>query len=293
LIDAYNRDWRFVLSEQKNRVTDNEGFKQIYVQKDKILSEEQVFHNGSSRSAQNSDNKRSKSKSKGYYYRAKSKDVKSELIAVPEDGPMKVEKKAGGNNMKDLLSGLMADDTAYNKFTGHTGESDEDEDVTDFVERRNSSNQFNVMGMNLKSYQDQKPSAGVRREILNMFNEYKESENKEHAKGELVEICQKYEIEKSQFLGYFLNNSLAEKPEDFRQYLNLAYEYFYEDLKLLDSKQMLDSVNVCCANLPDLIIDYPNAKLYANEMIAKSLQHKIMTEAESTKYIAHIEGLEA
>lgn len=40
MIDAYNRDWRFVLSEQKNRVTDNEGFKQIYVQKDKILSEE-------------------------------------------------------------------------------------------------------------------------------------------------------------------------------------------------------------------------------------------------------------
>lgn len=40
LIDAYNKDWRFVISEQKNRITDNEGFKQIYVQKDKILSEE-------------------------------------------------------------------------------------------------------------------------------------------------------------------------------------------------------------------------------------------------------------
>lgn len=49
-----------------------------------------------------------------------------------------------------------------------------------------------------------------------MFNEYKESENKVHAKEELVEICDKYEIDKSQFLGYFLNNALAEKPDDFR-----------------------------------------------------------------------------
>lgn len=37
------------------------------------------------------------------------------------------------------------------------------------------------------------------------------------------------------------------------------------------------SVNVCVANLPDLIIDYPNAKLYANEMIEKSYSYKVMT----------------
>jgi hypothetical protein len=34
LIDAYNKDWRFIISESKNRVFDNEGFKQIYVPKD-------------------------------------------------------------------------------------------------------------------------------------------------------------------------------------------------------------------------------------------------------------------
>ena len=49
LIDAYNKDWRFVISESKNRVFDNEGFKQIYVPKDQILSEDQVFHGSSSR----------------------------------------------------------------------------------------------------------------------------------------------------------------------------------------------------------------------------------------------------
>ena len=247
MIDAYNKDWRFVISEYRNRSTDNEGFKQVYVQKDKILTEEQVFHNGSSRSAQNSDGKRSKSNSKGgYFYRAKSKDVKKDLVAVPEDDviniPPQETKKKPANNMQSLLSGLKADDEdGYNKMIGHTGQTDEDEDVTDFVGRRNSSNQFNVMGLNLQKYTDKKPSAGVRREILNMFNEYKEFENKVHAKEELVEICKKYDIDQSQFLGYFLNNALAEKPDDFRQYLNLTYEYFYEDQKLLDEKKMLDA----------------------------------------------------
>lgn len=41
------------------------------------------------------------------------------------------------------------------------------------------------MGTNFQKYQDIKPSAGVRREILNMFNEYKEMEDKNHALEEL------------------------------------------------------------------------------------------------------------
>lgn len=134
--------------------------------------------------------------------------------------------------MASLLSGLKAEDNdAYNKFLGHTGltDDDEDEDVSNFVERRMSLNQFNETGMNFHRYQEMKPTAGVRREILNIFNEYKESDNKDHAKSELLDICKQYEIERYTFVGYFLSNSLAEKPEDFKQYLNLVYEYFYED----------------------------------------------------------------
>jgi hypothetical protein len=56
---------------------------------------------------------------------------------------------------------------------------------------------------------------------------------------------------------------------------------------------MYDSVNVCVANLPDLIIDYPNARGYAKEMIEKSLSYKLMSEDESIKYVSHIENLES
>ena len=53
---------------------------------------------------------------------------------------------------------------------------------------------------------------------------------------------------------------------------------------MLDNKQMLESVNICVANLPDLIVDYPNAKLYANEIINKGQTYKIFTDAEAEKY---------
>jgi len=56
-----------------------------------------------------------------------------------------------------------------------------------------------------------------------------------------------------------------------------VYEYFYEDQKIIDGPKLLESVNVCVANLPDLIIDYPNAKLYANEIINKSVSYNLMS----------------
>ena len=71
------------------------------------------------------------------------------------------------------------------------------------------------MGLNFQKYMDSKPEAGIRREILNMFNEYKESGDRQHARNELLSICEQYTLEKFYFVGYFLNNSLAEKPADF------------------------------------------------------------------------------
>jgi hypothetical protein len=47
---------------------------------------------------------------------------------------------------------------------------------------------------------------------------------------------------------------------------------------------MIESVNICVANLPDLIVDYPNAKLYATEIINKGLIHNIFAQKEADKY---------
>lgn len=92
--------------------------------------------------------------------------------------------------MANLLSCLKADNNQMNKFIGHNSGSDEDEDVSNVVERRESINKF--AGVNFQKYQDCKPSAGVRREILNMFNEYKEMGDKKHAMEEFQSICEQY-----------------------------------------------------------------------------------------------------
>ena len=51
VIDAYNKEWNFVIQDYRNRTSDTEGFQQIYVPKDKILTENQVFHGKEDRGA--------------------------------------------------------------------------------------------------------------------------------------------------------------------------------------------------------------------------------------------------
>lgn len=40
IIDAYNKEWRFIVADIKKRLADSEGFKKIYIPKDQILTEE-------------------------------------------------------------------------------------------------------------------------------------------------------------------------------------------------------------------------------------------------------------
>ena len=36
----HNKEWKAIVENYKNRTTDNEGYKQIYVPKDQILTED-------------------------------------------------------------------------------------------------------------------------------------------------------------------------------------------------------------------------------------------------------------
>lgn len=118
------------------------------------------------------------------------------------------------NNMQILLQNLKPNDgNDFKQIRQHS--SSEDEDASDFVSRRKSMNEFNEVGYNFQKHQENKPAKDVTYEIQNMFLEYKESEDKVHAKEEFIEICDRNSIEKYKFIGYFLNNSLSEKPTDF------------------------------------------------------------------------------
>jgi hypothetical protein len=75
--------------------------------------------------------------------------------------------------------------------------------------------------------------------------------------------------------------------------MKLVFQYFYLDEKIVDASEILESINLCVANLPDLIIDYPNAKQYARELIQEGQQLGIFINEETKeKYLRHIDNLE-
>ena len=97
--------------------------------------------------------------------------------------------------MQILLQNLKATDANDFKITRNNSSS-EDEDASRFVNRRKSMNEFNEVGYNFHTHQENKPAKNVTYEISNMFLEYKESEDKVHAKEEFIEICERNSLHK-------------------------------------------------------------------------------------------------
>ena len=75
--------------------------------------------------------------------------------------------------------------------------------------------------------------------------------------------------------------------------MGLVYQYFFKEKQILTKEEMKDSVNICVANLPDLIIDYPKGKEYACLIIDKSVQFDIISKDEGEKYMMHIDALDS
>lgn len=90
IIDSYNKEWRYTIADAKSRISDSEGFNKIYVPKDRILTEEQVY--GSARKTSfHADKKEGTTK---YFYREKEastsarREVEEPVVAKPvKDAP--------------------------------------------------------------------------------------------------------------------------------------------------------------------------------------------------------------
>jgi hypothetical protein len=93
------------------------------------------------------------------------------------------------------LSGLKPNDGSGSRLTNDNSNSDdEDEDVRKIMDRKVSMNEQNVIGMNFEKYNDIKPSQDIRRKIANYFQEYKETQDKNHAKNDFIDICRETSI---------------------------------------------------------------------------------------------------
>lgn len=142
--------------------------------------------------------------------------------------------KSKDNRFKNMLSGLLGASAAEG-----ASEESADDDAKKMDRRRISFNKRNSTGQNFEAHLKQgRPEPSVLREIQNLFQEYRESEDRGHAQQELIDICDKNSISRHQFIGYFLNNALSEKPEDFRHLQDLVLDYFYVEQQLLNTDEM-------------------------------------------------------
>ena len=85
----------------------------------------------------------------------------------------------------------------------------DDEDALKIVSRKASMNVNNVVGLNFEKYNEIKPSRVIKLKIANLFMEFKESQDKQHASEEFLAICQETETKEFMVAGHILNNGFS------------------------------------------------------------------------------------
>ena len=208
-------------------MVDEEGFQYRYVPKDTIVIEKNA---GSRKGSRKYSNMSAGSSSTG--------KTKEKFVYV------KKQPKQDQTAMQQLLGGLKAvdDDHAFDDGDRRSDEDDsEDEDFRRIMSRKVSMNEQNVIGMNFEKYnREGKPSGDIRRKIGNFVIEYQETQDKEHAKNSLLEMCQESDVPRFTFVGYILNNTFSLDQSGWDNFMNLIIDDFYSTEKVLTSEDLLE-----------------------------------------------------
>jgi hypothetical protein len=101
-------------------------------------------------------------------------------------------------------------------------------------------NMVNAVGLNLEQYNDLKPTAAIKLRIHNLFKEYENSQDIDHAAAEFLEICQSTGTEKFMAIGYILNNAFSQKAQGWQQISNLVVDHFYTSKKLIQGSDLVE-----------------------------------------------------
>ena len=85
----------------------------------------------------------------------------------------------------------------------------EDEETAKLMDRKISMNRVNAVGLNFEKYNDQQPVPAIKLRIHNLFCEYENSLDIDHAAAEFLEICQSTGTDKFMAIGYILNYAFS------------------------------------------------------------------------------------
>lgn len=109
----------------------------------------------------------------------------------------------------------------------------DDEQTAKLMGRKISMNKNNVVGLNFEQYNDLKPTNAIKLRIHNLFMEYENSSDIDHAAAEFLEICQSTGTEKFMAIGYILNNAFSQKLMGWQRISSLVVDHFYKSKQLI------------------------------------------------------------
>lgn len=101
------------------------------------------------------------------------------------------DKKSGkrADKSKSIFN-LLSSSLKPGEAADNSEESQSDDEATaKLVARKISMNRVNAVGLNFEQYNDLKPTAAIKLRIHNLFKEYENSQDIDHAAAEFLEIC--------------------------------------------------------------------------------------------------------
>ena len=232
LIDSYEKDWKFEIYHNK-MAADNDGFQTKYVPKNSIIKPNQLEKGGKRSRSRRGSSVGKEDGTIGFIYQPKNKANGGKPTSGKDEKPKQPQGLGIYNLLKNLKPDAEADSRAEESLS-------DDEEANRIVDRKISMNTKNVVGTNFEKYNDLKPTPEIKRKIANLFMEYNESLDAEHATEEFLDICTKTGTEKFMVIGYILNNSFSQDPKGQEQISSLVIDHFYLKGKLFNSHQMVE-----------------------------------------------------
>ena len=192
--------------------------------------------------------------------------------------------------MYHLFQSLAPEQTNPNQQTEES--LSEDEDAIKLIDRRASINIENVLNVDFEHYNKIKPPQPIKLKIKNLVMEFIQGADQEHASVEFTEICQQEQIEPFMVAGYILNNGFSHDQNNWNRIVSLVVDTLFQRDRSLTGPHLVESLNVAIANFVDTIIDYPNSKIYIEQLFLRMKEFDLLTTKQLQNYRLHIENLE-
>lgn len=137
-----------------------------------------------------------------------------------------------------------------------------------------------------------KPTQQIKLKIKNLVTEFFSGADKDHAYEQFDAICQETETKPFMVAGYIFLNAFSQDQGNWDKISSLMVDNLFLQDRRLSGEDFIESLNVVMANFTETVIDYPNAKIYIEQLFERMQTIEILTADRVKGYKLHIENIE-